>query len=49
MIWQEQKQYKGCVTSALVQDAAVGDFKIDESHNKSSLCITIASHFKACL
>ena len=49
MVWQQQKQYKGSVSSAVVQDAAVADFMIDETHKKSTLCIQLNSHSKACL
>jgi len=49
MVWQQQKQYKGSVCSAVVQDAAVADIKTDESHKKSPLCIRINSHSNACL
>ena len=49
MEWQQQKQYKGAVSSAVVQDAAVADFKTDESSKKSSVCTRINSYSKACL
>jgi hypothetical protein len=49
MVRQNQKQYKGSVSSAVVQDAAVVNLKTEESHKKSPLCIRINSHSKACL
>lgn len=49
MVWQQQKQYKTSLSSAVVQDAAVADIKTDESHKKSPLCIRINSHSTPCL
>jgi hypothetical protein len=49
MEWQQQNQYKGSVSSAVVHDAAVADIKTDGCSNKSPVCTRINSHSKACL